>query len=90
MLTIDQKLTYCEWVGTIALIIALYLWFGYSPYRKQLKKTIYQRELDRYHEIMKWYGFDGKEAADRLFEFKNYNELKDHNKRADKERKGRI
>lgn len=90
MLTLDQKVTYAEWVGTIALIIGLYLWIGYSPYRKKIKRSIYQKELDRYFEITRWYGFSDAEAADHLHKIASHKELKLYNKRADKERKGKI
>lgn len=89
-MTTDQSIVYCEWVSTLALIIVLYLWIGYSPYRKQIKRSVYQKELDRYFRIMKWYGFTDEEAAEELFKIKSFRELRAHNKRADKERAGKI
>lgn len=85
-----QRLIYCEIISTLSFIGVAYLIINNFHKRKFIKSSSYQKEIQKYFENMRWYGFKDGEIADMLHDMKSHKELKIANSKAFKERKGKI
>lgn len=74
---------YSAWVSTIALILVLYVLVKNDE--KKTKKSIYQKEIDRYFKNMKWFGFSDDQIIEMLHGYSSHESMKEANRLAEKE-----
>lgn len=66
-------------IGSLGLAFDIYFFFIYR--KKETRRSRYHKEFDQYYKIMKDLGFDENEIAQRVLEFRSFDELKEHNKK---------
>lgn len=87
-------LRYCVIVSTLSalgvLVLIVYLYESKRTIKKFNKVSIYQKEIERYFRLMRWFNYEDEEIADMLFRYHHsYKELKEANNVAEREIKKR-